>query len=89
MSRQPVVSQFEFWLSNSAWSISRTISAIVIETLVRPAAIAGVAFSDLCVRTKLYQTKYSANAWQWLAIFLLKAFVSRVKRHIDMRMVKL
>ena len=42
-----------------------------------------------CWRQKLYQTKYSARAWQWFSIFLLNALVNLVNRRIDIRMVRL
>jgi hypothetical protein len=32
--------------------------------------------------------KQSATAWPWLSTFFEKAFVSRVKRRIDILMVK-
>ena len=32
--------------------------------------------------------KWSATAWQWLSIFLQKALGSRVKRRIDIRIVR-
>jgi hypothetical protein len=69
-------------------SIKATTSVIFITVSRTPAAIAGVTPSVLWTRQKLYQTKYSASAWQWFSNFLLNALVSRVNRRIDMRMVR-
>src|SRR3981189_5832 len=46
------------------------------------AAIAGETRSVLWMRTKLYQSAYSATMYSWFCSFLLKPFVSRVNRRI-------
>ena len=38
---------------------------------------------------KLYQTKYSARAWQWFSIRFENTLVNLVYRRMDIRMVRL
>jgi hypothetical protein len=37
------------------------------------------------MRTKLYQTEYSARAWQWFSTRFENAFVNLVNRRMDIR----
>lgn len=59
-------------------SAAATKSPVLHSVLVTPAAIAGVTRRVWCLRTKLYEPKWSAVAAAWFSIFLLKALVSRV-----------
>src|ERR1700704_4716462 len=63
-------------------SISATTSSIDQRRLSIRAAIAGETRSVLWMRTKLYQSAYSATMYSRFCSFLLKPFVGRVNRRI-------
>lgn len=53
-----------------------------------PAAIAGEVRSVLRMRTKLYQSAYSATMCAWFSSFFEKALVRRVNRRIAIRILR-
>ena len=61
---------------------------IVICLSVKPLAIAGVVPIVECLRHQLYHEKKIDCMAVWCSRLLLNAFVSRVKRRSDMRIVK-